>query len=370
MAGLGFTPPRRPLPRTVAPAADETLRCYLQRLAAANRLDSEALRFYLTGDRRLDRHVPIDVLAAVAGQPALSLRYAILELSSADELAGLRVAARPRPGGPARPHCTHCTAARGHQSLVWAANLHEDVVCERHRRWIGDGQDADRSQLDISPAPDIVHANRRHRRLIRRHGRPVVLVAFCDAGYIVSRWHHRHEHDHDFHRLLDLLGADDRPIPETSSTAQAARYPQIVALTRLLASASWRCAGNGHWPQQQAFLANLRRTVAPGYEWTLDTPHGRSDPLAELFSLKRYQPDVAGADSSTVSDDDNETAHRDDPPKRWPSACASAMLPGRVRVPTIPPLPQPTRARSMTGSHSRPERAWVRRTQQTPTRAG
>jgi hypothetical protein len=368
MIGLGFTPPHRPLPRTVAPAADETLRCYLQRLAAANRLDSEALRLYLTGDRRLDGHIPVDVLASVAGQPATSLRYAILELSSAGELAGLRVAGgRPRPGGPARPHCTRCTAARGHHGPVWAANLHEDVVCQRHRRWIGDGQHADRSQLDISPAPDILHANRRHRRLIRRHGRPAVLVAFCDASYIVSRWHHRGDHDHDFHRLLGLLGQHNRPIAETSPTAQAARYPQTVALTRLLASASWRHAGNGHWPHQEAFLADLRRTVAPDYQWNLDTSRGRADPLVELFFRKRHRPD--DADLSTVSDSDNETALRDSPPNQRPSACASALLPGRVRVPTIPPLPQPTRARSMTGSHSRPERAWVRRTQQTPTRA-
>jgi hypothetical protein len=351
MAGLGFTPPRRPLPRTVAPATDETLRSYLARLANANGLDPEALRYHLTGDRHTHVFPRIDVLAAVSGQPATSLRYAVLELSAADELSAMPVARRPRPGIPSRPHCTHCTAARGHQGLIWAPNLHEQIVCLRHRRWVGDGQHLDRRQLDLRSAPDVLRANCRHRRLLRRHSRPVVLAAFCDASYIVSRWYHRHEHDHDFYRQLRLLRGHERwRAPITDATAQAARYPQVVALTRLLASASWQAAGNGHWPGQQQFLAELRRTVAPGYQWTRDTSHGRSDPLFSLFLIKSSRP--RGTELDAASDDDNETALPGNPRRQRPTACASAQLPGRVRVPTVPPQRWPTRSTRMISFHS------------------
>ena len=54
-----------------------------------------------------------------------------------------------------------------------------------------------------------------------------------------------------------------------SSTVAAVTYPQAVALTlRLLASPYWQAqSAPGNPDQQESFIAEVRRTVAPGYLW-------------------------------------------------------------------------------------------------------
>jgi len=218
--------PHRPLPLTVVPVENETLTSYLRRLAAVNRLDSEALRVHLTGDERKSARVGLDTLALVSGQPCHVLRYAILELAAPRDLHAAHVAARPRPGRWSRPQCQHCTLSRGHgMAAAWCWNLHEDLLCFRHRRWIGDGRDyAHHAQPDLSGHPDILAANRGHRRLIRRHGRHTVMTAFREATYICDRWHQRRAHDEEFSRIMRIFHGPHWQVSATDPTIHAARY--------------------------------------------------------------------------------------------------------------------------------------------------
>jgi hypothetical protein len=58
---------------------------------------------------------------------------------------------------------------------------HEQNICLRHRLWTGHGTDHPRDQPDLAVHPDIVHAQARHLRLIRRHGRQAVHTAYNTA---------------------------------------------------------------------------------------------------------------------------------------------------------------------------------------------
>ena len=252
----------RPLPQLVAPFRDETISSYLARLAAANRLTPAALRALLAGNHRKDTPVPLARLAAVTGLPPAALALAMPQICTPGELAGLHITNRPR----ARKDwsliaCRHCTA--GHPVTRWA--LHDDLVCARHRRWISQ----DQAQPDLTTQPDILTAHRRHRRLIRRHGRDTVMRAFRDADYICIRWRLDGIPDSSFDHRMEIFhgpGWRDRDDDDGIQTLDAATYPQSVALARLLASPHWReQILRTRWPDE--FAAEVSRTVAPGYTW-------------------------------------------------------------------------------------------------------
>lgn len=251
----------RPLPQLVAPFGDETISSYLARLAAANRLTPAKLRALLARSNRKDAPVPLARLAAVTGLPPVALALAMPQICAPGELAGLPIASRPRVRkGWSLVACRRCTAGR--PVTRWA--LHDDVVCARHRRWISQ----DQAQPDLAAQPEILTAHRRHRRLIRRHGRDTVMRAFRDAHHICIRWRLDGIPDPGFGQRMETFhgpGWQDHDDDETH-TLDAATYPQSVALTRLLASPHWRgqILGN-RWPDE--FAAEVSRSVAPGYIW-------------------------------------------------------------------------------------------------------
>ena len=270
----------RPLPRLVAPFRDETITSYLHRLAGPNHIDPARLRRLLARSHRADAPVPLSRLTAITGMPWRSLAYAMPQICTPAELAGLQIASRPRArDGWSFAACRPC--ANGQQVTRWA--LHDEVICRRHRRWISQGHD----QSDLTAQPDILHAHRRHRRLIRRHGRDPVMRAQRDAQHICIGWRLDELRDPGFTRRMEIFcgpGWQDRD-DWTAQTSDAATYPQTVALARLLASPYWRARilGN-HWAGHDEFTAELRRTVAPGYTWDYPPPRwrrGRDDPLLE-----------------------------------------------------------------------------------------
>jgi hypothetical protein len=277
----------RPLPRLVAPFRDETITSYLSRLAAANRLASAALRALLAGSDRNDAPVPLARLAAVTGMPRAALAHAMPQICTAGELTGLHIASRPRARkGWSFVACRRCTAGR--PVTRWA--LHDDVICGRHRRWISQGQ----AQPDLTAQPEILTAHRRHRRLIRRHGRDTVMRAFRDACHICLGWRIDGIAGHGYAHRMEIFHGPrwrDRDDDETQ-TSDAATYPQTVALTRLLASPYWRERILGKsWPWPDEFEAEVRRTVAPAYTWGTYPPirwrRDRDDPLLEWRSHTR-----------------------------------------------------------------------------------
>lgn len=278
--------PCRPLPRPVVPAHNETLMSYLARLAQANRLDTDALRTHLTGTRNKNVPIPVGDLALLSGQNTHTLKHALPELGT--ELTG-KTGNRPPPHADSQLRCTHCALTRGHHGTVHCWNHQEDVVCVRHHRWIGTAHDQiGHSQPSLRDQPDILHANKLHRRIIRRRGRSAATVAFDQSTRICIEWHRRLQHDDDFYRLMNRFHRGQWRTTGTDPTVHAARYPQIVALTRLLASSSWQTRCITNWPEPHEFIQEVRRTVAPHFKWTLQRHYGTHDPLiATLVDQQR-----------------------------------------------------------------------------------
>lgn len=282
----------RPLPRTVSPVPDETLHSYLGRLASANAMRSWELTRYVKGSRRISDPVPPDVVITLSGQSPDSMRYAILELCSPRELAVMKVAGRPRPGHSTPGHeCMRCAGTSDFGDLATCWRRSEDVICLPHRRWT-----AGAGQLDLTGHDDIVQANKRHRRLIRRHGRASVSRAFTQASTVVEEWVSRPSYCERFYQLMRRFHGSNWRIPRDAPTVLASCYPPAVALTRLLASPGWRAlaldpAGNA------AFVAEVRRTVEPGYKWN-PYPYWRYvEPLARTLQEEAEEPEAEAADA-------------------------------------------------------------------------
>jgi hypothetical protein len=277
----------RPLPRPVKPFHNETIESYLDRLADANRLDREALRIYIAGDHHKAAPIPLHRLSLLSGQPAQALRNALPDVSTAKEATEQveTVPVRRRPGRHAlvRPACTRCAAARGITTSVECLLRLEDVVCARHQRWLGQRGSPGHHQPNLANQPEILLANRRHHRLLRRHDRVVTETAYRAATRICEQWRERPSHDRDFHRLMNIFHAGHWRVLETDPTVEAATYPQVIALTRLLASPVWRGLPFTGPAGVQTFTAEVRRTVASDFTWNTRPYYRYLDPLVRLF---------------------------------------------------------------------------------------
>jgi len=163
------TLPPRPLPRTVTPVPGEYFLDYIARLAAANHLefagltgvleDPAAILYHPDGWRQHEQ----ERLAAAASQP----------------LARIARLYWPDPGvylrdiegfhRRLRPACHRCAARRGITEPVACFLPPHQTVCRRHRRWTGPAARSHDGQLDVSPFPEILRAQRRHCHLARLH---------------------------------------------------------------------------------------------------------------------------------------------------------------------------------------------------------
>jgi hypothetical protein len=290
----------RPLPRPVKPFHNETIGSYLDRLADANRLDREAFRIYIAGDHHKAAPIPLHRLSRLSGQATDVLRDALPDLKSADQ-QDQASRFRRSPGGRywVRLACARCTATRGIATQVQCRLRLEDVVCLRHRRWLGRSSYGC-SQCALTSQPEILRANRRHRRLLSCHGRNVTEAAYRESDRICEVWRNRRTHDQDFYRLMNIFHTGDWEVPRDDPTVEAAAYPQIIALTRLLVSPDWRERPFGLQTSIKEFEAEVRRTVAPAFTWDTAHHYGHLDPLVEIFL--------------------EEARHRADPrPYDWPS---------------------------------------------------
>lgn len=96
-------------------------------------------------------------------------------------LRGRTLPARPNT---VRPACRRCTATRTTAERIDMWYRHEHNGCLRHLLWTGPGAGDPREQVDLAAHPDIVHAQVRHRRLIREHGHGIVHTAYHTAREI------------------------------------------------------------------------------------------------------------------------------------------------------------------------------------------
>jgi hypothetical protein len=172
--------------------------------------------------------------------------------------------------------CNLCAFARGALMPVECWKPAEKVVCLRHLRWIGSAQSSLQPSLDRQP--DIVEAHHKHLRLVRRCGREKASAGFEAARHICSQWYRWNENSEEFERRLGVFHGPRSVIPAAHPTIQAAAYPQVVALARLMTSPYWRALAAGASPAGHAlFDQELKRTVAPSLRWP--PARGSKDPL-------------------------------------------------------------------------------------------
>ena len=170
------------LPVAVPPARHEIGASSLARLARLHGLARGELWYQVSspqpGTRR--REVVPDRLAAITGRPAEHLAWALPELHDpGPDWQAWRH--RPQPG------CPRCDA-RHDGGPVTRLLPHHHYVCARHRYWIGP-PDAGQPATPLGPGlADIVQAQRRHLRLLRRYGPEAaydaVLTGFLLCGHL------------------------------------------------------------------------------------------------------------------------------------------------------------------------------------------
>jgi hypothetical protein len=179
------TLPPRPLPRTAVPVPGEYYLDYIFRLADANHLEFGELTGALDHPGTVIAHPGSwkqhrqERLAAAAGQPLAR----IARLYWDDHGDYLR-----DPGGfrrMLRPACRRCTARRGIAGPVACHLPPHLTVCRRHRLWIGPSARTHAGQLDISPLPEILRAQRRHLAQLHHHRWWDVQAAISDAAHAI-----------------------------------------------------------------------------------------------------------------------------------------------------------------------------------------
>jgi hypothetical protein len=262
---------------------NETIGSYLDRLAAANHLHHDALRAYVAGDRRKSAPIPLERVAILSGQSPTTLSHAIPELQGPNQFPKMHADLGPNERSLVRLACVNCMATHGITTPVQCRLRLEDIVCLRHQRWIGPDWMTHEYQLRLTNHPEIISANRLHRKIIRRHGRQAVVVANREATAIIVQWHESGKHLNNFHDHMRLLRPDQTMVPRTDTALEAATYPQIIALIRLLASPFWRELPLTTDTGLAQFTNEIRRTVAPSFSWSTNRYYGRYDPLVDVF---------------------------------------------------------------------------------------
>ena len=155
---------------------------YIARLAEANHLEFAELADALDDTAAITLHHPRgwtqheqERLAAAASQPMAR----IARLYWPDPRHYLR-----DPEGfrqTLRPACRRCTARYGITGPVACHLPPHLTVCRRHRLWTGPAARSHDGQLDVSPLPEIVRAQRRHLALVHHHPWQLVDLAVSDA---------------------------------------------------------------------------------------------------------------------------------------------------------------------------------------------
>jgi hypothetical protein len=161
--------------------------------------------------------------------------------SIGDPLRHLRSATEEVVEPRRRPACSLCMARRHIRGLVVRSTPHHEAVCHRHHRWLlGD------EQHDLKRLPEVLRANRRHQRIVRRGVHPSTALAYIDARDRLTRWFNIESSGESlrqrWNRRLDVLGEDPFGDPQRPSEAriELATYPEAVALTGLFSAPYWR----------------------------------------------------------------------------------------------------------------------------------
>jgi hypothetical protein len=239
---------RKPLPQLpirIRPADHETVTSYIARLATLHGLRYEDLWTCLSaqaarsGSRRL---IVLNRLTAVTGHPSTALQRALPELRDPppdwqqfrpDQQRACPPCAAGHPGGPVRRLFTH------HQFL-----------CTRHGYWIGPaepGMDHQPQRL-TTLVPELLDSQRRHDRLVRRHGWHMTHAAVeLSISLCVDLHCYGPFGPHNpYQPRLDTL----IPTAHTFTGPRyiAAFYPEVVRLAALFCTPRWRAVAERALP--------------------------------------------------------------------------------------------------------------------------
>jgi hypothetical protein len=237
------TLPPRPLPLTVTPVPGEYYLDYTARLAAANRLElgelTDALHdpaAVILDPARRKQHQQ-ERLAAAARQPLAR----IARLYWDDHGDYLRD--RDGFGQLLRPACRRCTARRGITGPVACRLPPHQTLCRRHQLWTGPSARTHAGQLDISPFPEILRAQRRHLAQLHHHERHqveatisaatrAIYQALRDGTWIPGQRHRLQQLAPTSweQTLTSVLSASPRQDDPGHPVVEIAIYPDVVWL--------------------------------------------------------------------------------------------------------------------------------------------
>ncbi|MGO4649334.1 TniQ family protein [Nocardia sp. 2YAB30] len=271
------TPLPRRLPIAVPPAHLETVASYLARLAALNSINGDELWHRVTRPfpTLARRTVNPDHLAAVTGLPTHHLTGALLELRHPEPEWGMF---RHAP----QTSCARCDA-RYPGGQIYRILPHHRYVCTRHRYWIGP-PDINHPSPPLEHLDEIVAAQRRHLRLVRRYGWRAVFDAVLTAFAICAhRWNQQdptigtglNQATWNL-RLMILIpqGTENRTF--SASRLFAPIYPETIDLAGVIAAPHWRAMASGNDTELDRFLTEVRHRIRD----TEYEPQGENDPLA------------------------------------------------------------------------------------------
>jgi hypothetical protein len=218
------------LPIRLAPITGETIASYLARLSAANHLPASFLLAHLppwftarslthddlTGAARATE-AEVEHLAALTGLNTATVLHALPAFRSGPH--------HSRPTVRATHACRCCAARHGHAKPVPVHLPAHQRVCIKHRLWLGDT-----IQIDLSAAPDIVHAHRRADRLARRHTGPrLIFTEVTERQQIISTRRHG-THPDPIERRITTITSTNRHLPfDHPDLIEAATYPETIS---------------------------------------------------------------------------------------------------------------------------------------------
>lgn len=255
----------RPLPRTVTPVPGEFHLDYVRRLAHANHLE------FLHLSKVLDNPA-----GHISGHRSWQQRRQERLAAAADQsLARIARLCWPNLGDYSRdpgsfrrslrPACRRCTARRGIGEPVLAQLPPHLTICRRHRLWIGPSARTHADQLDVSPFPEILDAQRRHLALLRDHRSSTVNAVLGDASRSIHQslslgvgaWHPRqlrrlrHLDPELWRTATPPAPFGQRYNPVRHPAVDIAIYPDVVRLAATELRAQVRDSfDRSDWPQR------------------------------------------------------------------------------------------------------------------------
>ncbi|MFD8910597.1 hypothetical protein [Streptomyces sp. NPDC059575] len=273
------------LPDPVPPAQHEIAASYIGRLARLHGLNINTLWRCVTereASGGMRRVVVPERLAAVTGRTVHSLAGALPELRNPQpDWAMFRH--QPQSG------CHRCNAKHP-GGEVTRILPHHRYVCTRHRLWLCPS-DADGHTTPLDALPEIVQAQRRHLRILQRHGWAITYDAVLTAILICGQQWSLSENEngeawHDWIRRANIL----IPPGTAEATFSVARlcavvYPEAVALAPLFASSFWRQkAQRTAWDRRHFNAEVARRLRHPRYG------QHENDPISHWANMTAKRP--------------------------------------------------------------------------------